>query len=738
MALSSSALLNSPSPSATPCSLASPLLPSAPAVPDGTYPQVILFNDAQVFWRCRTTIELVMVEHHLPDSFTVLEVIAYDPLLQDEAPRLYLEVNALEASLQPALLSQLQREELKTKSLGGIFQSEDRSHVLLQDLKIDFVLTRLHLNTKNQNNVEKLKQLLTEKESQWGISMITHFNDVKDPETGQLKILLPEKPPMLLPAVVNHSSKRSEHSWLLVKKLLKVPKNFHLRRSSSHDSNGDHMPTLFTVHSSSSASMDSGATLVVDTTNRGVMVDNSISSSLSPIHEINLRGERKLPPQPTSSSAFSHSADAAYSTPLVALSSLDTSFLPMGAVPSMPATPMIAGGGGRPLAINTNAFFNHFHLLPTHDDNAASSVPLLTDATYTTSVDNQQHKVEGHGSAIRLFPLHRRSPKTNDLSLDGNRSPSETRGGERKILSFLNTIFHSSNSPKAQDSHASREEGVAPLKPLHGILKTPQSSSLPSGSASMRGRSSSSPALPRASTPLSVKGGKEGASASTASPSPSLPLSHPNTPLEGSRSSIRSVLLPPLSPPSQQSSVTTTTSTTTNATTATPAAAPYTFARCQATYYHNLHSDHKKNFQQRLQRMRSVRGRLLVGNELEDTGEVSKWDEQQEDQGKNKEHSCSSSTSYHSEDPSPPTRLSLEKEDSDDSGSDSERCPTRKYFDTSALHQSQLSDQDSSSVASSSSTYVTHQSPPPLLTQGSLQKLHSFVSLVAQRASMKN
>lgn len=208
MALSTSALVDASPPSSVSSSLSSSLLPSAPAVPDGTYPQVILFNDRQVFWRYRTTIELIMVEHHLPNNFPVLEVIAYDPLLQDEAPRLYLEVHELEAGLQPTLLSQLQREELKTKSLGGIFQFEDRSHVLLQELKIDFVLTRLHLNTKNQNNVEKLKQLLAEKESQWGISMITHFNDAKDPETGLLKILLPEKPPALRPAVVNRQTKR--------------------------------------------------------------------------------------------------------------------------------------------------------------------------------------------------------------------------------------------------------------------------------------------------------------------------------------------------------------------------------------------------------------------------------------------------------------------------------------------------------------------------------------------------
>lgn len=529
---------------------------------------------------------------------------------------------------------------------------------------------------------------------------------------------------------------RSEHSWPLVKKLLKVPKNFHLRRSS-HDNHDDQMPALFPSHSSSSsASMDSGATMVVDTTNRGVMVDNSISSSLSPIHEI--REERKLPLQPPSSSASSLSPGAAYSTPLIALSSLDTTLLPMGAVPSMPATPMIAGSSNRPLSINTNAFLNHFHLLPTHDGNGANSVPLLADAAYTTSAGDQQNKVEGHGSIIRLFPLHRRSPKTNNLrDLDGNRSPSESRGGERKLLSFLNTIFHPSNSPKAQDkaqdSHASPEEGAAHLKPLHGILKTPKSSILPSDSASIRGRSSSSPALPRGTplgTPLSVKGGKESASASTASSS--LSLSHPNTPLGGSRSSMGSILLPPLSPPSQQSSVTTATTTTT---TTTPAAAPYTFARCQSTYFHNLHSDQKKHFQQRQQRMRSLRGRLLVGGELEDAG-VSKWEEEQDDQGKHKQRSFSSS--YYSDDSSPPTRLSLEKEDSYDSDSDSERYPTRKYFDTSALHQYQLSDQDSSSIASSSSTCVTHQPPPPLLSQGSLQKLHSFVSLVAQRASKEN
>jgi hypothetical protein len=52
----------------------------------------VLFEGTKTFWKTKNSVNLTIVEHHGHD---VIEVIAYEPTLQAEAPRLYLEIGRI-------------------------------------------------------------------------------------------------------------------------------------------------------------------------------------------------------------------------------------------------------------------------------------------------------------------------------------------------------------------------------------------------------------------------------------------------------------------------------------------------------------------------------------------------------------------------------------------------------------------------------------------------------------------
>jgi hypothetical protein len=52
----------------------------------------VLFEGTKTFWKTKNSVNLTIVEHHGHD---VIEVVAYEPTLQVEAPRLYLEIGRI-------------------------------------------------------------------------------------------------------------------------------------------------------------------------------------------------------------------------------------------------------------------------------------------------------------------------------------------------------------------------------------------------------------------------------------------------------------------------------------------------------------------------------------------------------------------------------------------------------------------------------------------------------------------
>jgi hypothetical protein len=64
----------------------------------------VLFEGTKTFWKTKNSIRLTVIEHRLHD---VLEVVAYEPAIQVEAPRLYLDIELIVSllDLERALLS---------------------------------------------------------------------------------------------------------------------------------------------------------------------------------------------------------------------------------------------------------------------------------------------------------------------------------------------------------------------------------------------------------------------------------------------------------------------------------------------------------------------------------------------------------------------------------------------------------------------------------------------------------
>jgi hypothetical protein len=57
----------------------------------------VLFEGTKTFWKTRNSVNVTIVEHHGHD---VVEVVAYEPTLQVEAPRLYLEIGRVISFLE--------------------------------------------------------------------------------------------------------------------------------------------------------------------------------------------------------------------------------------------------------------------------------------------------------------------------------------------------------------------------------------------------------------------------------------------------------------------------------------------------------------------------------------------------------------------------------------------------------------------------------------------------------------
>lgn len=160
-----------------------------------SFVQTVMFNEQQSFRRAHTSLDLALVQH-ASSTMKVLEIIAFDPMLREEAPRLYLRMDALEQQLMAQAASSFQEPD-QCVALG----TES-----LRKLVIEYVLTRINLTSTSHSNADKLLHLSEHTDHSWKVTLVPHFNDIKDSATGHLAVLC-DKPEGLMPAVVDRTAR---------------------------------------------------------------------------------------------------------------------------------------------------------------------------------------------------------------------------------------------------------------------------------------------------------------------------------------------------------------------------------------------------------------------------------------------------------------------------------------------------------------------------------------------------
>lgn len=184
------------------------------------YSPTVIYDGAQYFWKNKSSIYLTIVEHCSSYFPGVVEVIAYDPLLREEAPRLYLHLDEIEKQVDRRRLSvHIQIAVDRRGCSTDIVDFSQLRKQVFKTLKVDYLLTRISINSKNHNNLDKLRNLVEDRraDNEWSISLIAHFNDPKD-EDGNLLVLC-QKPLLLTPYEVTRKPPR-ETRWQLIKLLL--------------------------------------------------------------------------------------------------------------------------------------------------------------------------------------------------------------------------------------------------------------------------------------------------------------------------------------------------------------------------------------------------------------------------------------------------------------------------------------------------------------------------------------
>lgn len=93
----------------------------------------LIYQGAKFYWDTMNTLDVLLVEH---ENVYTTEVVIYDPALNREAPRLYLDSNLLYCQLNHDDIAQ----QVAIGSRNNINLDED---TLLNKAKFDFVLNHL-------------------------------------------------------------------------------------------------------------------------------------------------------------------------------------------------------------------------------------------------------------------------------------------------------------------------------------------------------------------------------------------------------------------------------------------------------------------------------------------------------------------------------------------------------------------------------------------------------------------
>lgn len=94
---------------------------------------IVVFQGVKFFWRTRNTIDIMVVEHA---DLHITEIVAYDPAIDREAPRIYVDSDILLAKLDHGDIV----AQLGFGQRNGVLITEE---TLTNKAKFDFIVSRL-------------------------------------------------------------------------------------------------------------------------------------------------------------------------------------------------------------------------------------------------------------------------------------------------------------------------------------------------------------------------------------------------------------------------------------------------------------------------------------------------------------------------------------------------------------------------------------------------------------------
>lgn len=142
----------------------------------------VIFEGNKFFWRTRKTIDLWFIEHK---DWSVLEILSYEPMLDIESKRLYLNLSVL--------LEKIGRDEIENKISFAIRNNVPVTDKFVEGVRNtairDYVLDRLNL------------EAFSGKECTIQMGWQCKPGDI---ESGEVDNLFVDKPPQLLPYQTKH------------------------------------------------------------------------------------------------------------------------------------------------------------------------------------------------------------------------------------------------------------------------------------------------------------------------------------------------------------------------------------------------------------------------------------------------------------------------------------------------------------------------------------------------------
>lgn len=103
----------------------------------------VIFQGSKCYWRTRNTVDIMLVLHN---DFNVIEVITYEPTIDKEAPRIYLENSILNTKIDQ---EEVQEKLRAAKEIILRRREAPNADKLLKEIinnaKTDYILNRLFI-----------------------------------------------------------------------------------------------------------------------------------------------------------------------------------------------------------------------------------------------------------------------------------------------------------------------------------------------------------------------------------------------------------------------------------------------------------------------------------------------------------------------------------------------------------------------------------------------------------------